>query len=383
MPDHVPDHAPTTGLTMTLTTGVSMRVAIVHNAVAADAPPDERDVLDQVAAVAAALAELGHEAWPLPCTLDLDALGRALGEQRPDVVFNLFEGWGGFGRTVHLVPTLFDALGVPYTGAPADAVMLTSHKLLAKERLVAGGVPTPDVVAVWPPDGPEWPGLNLARAIEDAENTAAQVASGLPAPQAIVKSVWEHASVGIDAGSLRPAADLEGLRALMAERAPRLGGECFAERFVDGREFNVSLLARPDHPDGVEVLPLAEIVFVGYEDGRPRIVDYAAKWDDDSFEGRNTVRVFPELAAQDPIAIVLRREALRCWALFGLRGHARVDFRISAWGSASVLEVNANPCISPDAGFAAAAARAGLSYAATVERILADAHCRGRRVRGA
>lgn len=344
-----------------------MRVAIVHNAVAPDAPPDERDVLDQVAAVAAALGELGHEARPVPCTLDLEALARDLRGLSPDVVFNLFEGWAGQGRTVHLVPSLFDALGMAYTGAPADAVMITSHKLLAKERLVVGGVPTPPVVAIWPPDGPAWPGL-----------TDRPVAAPPPDARAIVKSVWEHASVGLDAGSLRAAADHEGLRALMAERSPRLGGECFAETFVDGREFNVSVLAGPAGP---EVLPLAEITFVGYDDGRPRIVDYAAKWDDESFEGRNTVRVFPDLAQESPLRAALRQTALRCWSLFGLHGHARVDFRADAAGTPWVLEVNANPCISPDAGFAAAVARAGLSYAAAVARILDDAHCRGSRVK--
>jgi D-alanine-D-alanine ligase len=343
-----------------------MRVAIVHNAVADDAPPDERDVLDQVAAVEAALRELRHDAWPLPSTLDLDALGRTLADQRADVVFNVWEGYGGFGRTVHLVPTLFDALGVPYTGAPADAILLTSHKLLAKERMAAAGIATPPVVATWPPDGPTWPSLTRGAA---AAPTRAQ---------AIVKSVWEHASVGIDAGSLRRADDRAGLHALMAERAPRLGGECFAETFVEGREFNVSVLGGPGGP---EVMALAEIAFVGYDDGRPRIVDYAAKWDDDSFEGKHTVRVFPQWAPDDPLPAALRRSALACWRAFGLRGHARVDFRVDAAGLPWVLEVNANPCISPDAGFAAAVGRSGHTYRDAIARILADAHCRGGAVR--
>jgi D-alanine-D-alanine ligase len=37
-----------------------------------------------------------------------------------------------------------------------------------------------------------------------------------------------------------------------------------------------------------------------------------------------------------------------------------------------ILETNANPCISPDAGFAAATARAGLSYDQAIASILQD-----------
>jgi D-alanine-D-alanine ligase len=64
--------------------------------------------------------------------------------------------------------------------------------------------------------------------------------------------------------------------------------------------------------------------------------------------------------------------ARRCWPLFGLRGYARVDFRVDESNQPWVLEINANPCLSPDAGFVAAASQAGLSYRQVVERIVQD-----------
>ena len=62
--------------------------------------------------------------------------------------------------------------------------------------------------------------------------------------------------------------------------------------------------------------------------------------------------------------------AKRCWHLFGLHGYARVDFRVDHDNNPWILEVNANPCLSPDAGFAATAARAGLPFGEVVERIV-------------
>jgi|GEM_PF-3737873 len=53
-------------------------------------------------------------------------------------------------------------------------------------------------------------------------------------------------------------------------------------------------------------------------------------------------------------------KALACWKVFGLRGYGRIDFRIDHDGRPWILEVNANPCLSPDAGFAAALNRAGV-----------------------
>jgi D-alanine-D-alanine ligase len=68
----------------------------------------------------------------------------------------------------------------------------------------------------------------------------------------------------------------------------------------------------------------------------------------------------------------LRAVALDCARVFDLHGYARVDVRVDEAGTPWVLEVNVNPCLSPDAGFAAAAAAAGLDAPAVLQRIIAD-----------
>jgi D-alanine-D-alanine ligase len=319
--------------------------AVLHGAVPPEAPADEQDVLVEVATVSEGLAALGYEPVPVPLTLDLATASRRLKALKPAVVFNLVESIAGEGRFVHFAPALLDSLGLPYTGLGTAAMMLTASKPLAKRTMRAAVIPTPP-----------W--------VEQVDGRLRRLDFAGPY---IVKSVWEHASIGLDSGSIVASAD--DLPAAMAARAAAYGGEWFVERFVEGREFNLGLIGGPDGP---EVLPIAEMTFVDYPPGAPRIVDYAAKWDRASFAFHHTVRDFDLPASDKPLLWRLEWIAKACWELFGLSGYARVDFRVDASGRPWVLEVNANPCISPDGGFFAAAARAGLTLADLLRRILDD-----------
>jgi D-alanine-D-alanine ligase len=265
----------------------------------------------------------------------------------PFLAFNLAETIEGKGSLIHLVPSLLDTLGIPYTGAPCEAILLTSHKVLAKRSLVAGGIPTPPWAA-----GAE----------------ALEAGPGFPPPW-IVKSVWEHASIGLEDSSVVESAD--ALPVEIRRRASRETLEnLFVESFIDGREFNLALLGAEKEPEN---LPPAEIQFVGYPRGKPRMVGYKAKWEEGSFEYRATPRVFDFPAGDEKLVSELVRLSRDCWRLFGLRGYARVDFRVDAAGRPWILEVNTNPCLAPDAGFMAAAGRAGLTTEDVMERIVSAA----------
>jgi len=333
-----------------------MRIAIAHNAVTDADAPDERDVLVQAAAVQAALTDLGHRTALLPCTLDLAALRQRLLERPPDLVVNLVESLDGRGRLIHLVPSLLDAMGVPYTGSCAEAILVTSHKVLAKERMAALRLPTPPWIGPVPADLPSL--------------SAVDPAAADPSCRWIVKSLWEHASIGIDETSTALCESADDVVARLRDCAPDVGGSCFAERFIEGREFNLSLLAGPAGP---EALPPAEILFEGYPAEALRIVGYRAKWDESSYEFHHTPRRFDFPQEDAGLLKRLRDLAAQCWRGFGLKGYARVDFRVDAGGQPWILEINANPCLSPDAGFAAALEAAGIRFAGAVARILADA----------
>ena len=122
-----------------------MRVAILHNAVPDDAPLEDQDTLLQVDTVRASLARLGHEPESVSCTLNLAALRDELQLLRPDAVFNLVESLAEADSLVYLPLAVLDVLGLPYTGSRTEALFLTTHKLLAKERLRSAGLPGPAV----------------------------------------------------------------------------------------------------------------------------------------------------------------------------------------------------------------------------------------------
>src|SRR5205085_88344 len=104
----------------------------------------DRDVLVQVAAVEAALSKFGHDVRRLSATLNLELVEESLTGHRPEVVFNLVESLGGSDRLAHLAAVLLEDLELLYTGTQAAAAHLTCNKPLAKERLRAAGLPTPD-----------------------------------------------------------------------------------------------------------------------------------------------------------------------------------------------------------------------------------------------
>ncbi|MDE2264569.1 MAG: ATP-grasp domain-containing protein [Alphaproteobacteria bacterium] len=317
-----------------------MHILVLHSDVPPDAPADEQDTLIAAEAVAEALQSRGHSVTQTPFRPDVRALKKMLGRERPDVVFNLVESVFGAGIYSSLAPAMLARLGVPYTGGTAAHFVATTDKPFAKNLLRAAGLPTPD----WsvPPD---WTSLAEDRTY-------------------IVKSADEDSSVGLDDDCIVKGVDV---RARAEESTRHFGGRWFAESYVDGREFNIGVLQEKDGP---RILPMAEMTFEEWPSDKPRIVGYTAKWADGSFDYNKTVRRFGVETDEPRLAGTLIDLCRRTWALFELTGYARIDFRMTGAGEPLILEINPNPGIAPDAGFAAAGARAGLSYAELIERIV-------------
>jgi D-alanine-D-alanine ligase len=293
------------------------------------------DALDAELAVARALEDLGFTTEIMEVELELASI-ETLPSRRPLLVFNLVDAINCDGRFAPLVTARLDALGIAYTGSNTSALLKTLSKVGTKLKLRQAGLPTPE----WSADG-----------------------TGLDA-QVIVKALWEHGSLGLDKTSVMSC---EEAQQVVVARTLSHKTEHFAEAYIDGREFNLSLI---EHSSRVEVLPIAEILFEGLEANAPKIVDFDAKWTPDSRVYIGTPRRFGLERNEPELAEKLKQLALASWNLFGLNGYARVDFRIDPTGKPFVIDVNPNPFLAQDAGFAAAAAEAGLSYQDLIGRIV-------------
>lgn len=312
----------------------------------------EAGVLEAVEAVEAALAKAGHRSRRLPVGASPAGLAAALQSSPSDVVVNLCEGLQGTGAGEAQVAGILELCGAPYTGASSECLSLVRDKAVAKWLLLGAGLPTA-----------------AFERIQTDELPYAALESLLDRGPVIVKPAREDASLGIG-----PASVVTEMAALVRQigEVRRRYGETLVEQFIAGREFNLGLLALPEPL----ALPLAEIEFRPRAEDRWNLVTYDAKWTPESPDyGGTPVRCPAEVSP--PLAAEIARVSLAAFRLTGCRDYARVDFRVDEQGQVFILEINANPDISPSAGLARALRVSGMSYEEFVERLVANAARRG------
>ena len=320
--------------------------------------PDATSVRGSAKAIASALIESGYqvELTGVHGVEVYDVLSR-LAKSRPDLLFNLCESMDGDPRNEPTFAGLLELFRIPYTGADLLALASCLYKQRTKDILNAHGVPTPPY-----------------RFLRDDAALADPALETLDYPW-FVKLGHEDASLGITEANVVTGA--ASLRARARELMTMHRQAVLAERYIDGREINVTLMGQGDK---VDVLPLHEIDFAAMPSDRPRIVSYAAKWDENHVDYAGTKPV-PLRGADAAVIAEIERVSRAAWRAMELRDYGRVDLRVDSAGVPWVIDVNPNPDISPDAGCARAAAAAGMSYPQMVARIAETALARVRESR--
>jgi len=311
-----------------------MKIALLFDGLSALGKAPEVQLLDSIEAVESALLDWADEVVRVPVSND----GRWVERVRKgkfDLVFNICEGIDGEAVYEPMVISVLELMGVPYTGSSSWTTALTLRKNVVNGALERAGLPVPKFALVRP--GSSIPSV------------------GFPA---ICKPVAEDASVGIEQRSV-----VRSMRGLTSRVNAMFEGwdEVLIQRFIAGREVNVGIV-------GDEVLPIAEIDFAQMPEGMWHIVTYRSKWETGSDEDLGAKPNCPADLPEDlvnELAVIART----AWGVVGGEGYGRCDFRIDQSGRPWLLEVNANPDISPNAGLARMAGVATMSYSDLIRRI--------------
>jgi D-alanine-D-alanine ligase len=300
------------------------RVLLLHNEPVLPANhPDaasEYEILEVVEDMEGVVRAAGYKTERLSVGNDLQRLIDGLIELQPDAVFNLFEGLADRPSTEAVVAGILEWFHVSFTGSPSETLALARDKQRTKLMLRGAGLPTAPFFVV----------------------------EHLPVPKCtlkwpvIVKPAMQDASIGIDQSSV--VTNREQLEKKV-EYVLAHYGPVLVEQFIDGREFQVSLIeGAPDERGRCEplALPLAEIVF--NDKSLWPIYSYTAKWAETSNEYLSAPLTVPVIIRPDWLERI-NDVARRAYRLLNCRDYARVDMRVDASGEPYVLEVNPNPFI--------------------------------------
>jgi D-alanine-D-alanine ligase len=308
----------------------------------------EAGVLEEVAAVADALKKLrfGYRIQSVGSVKEvIDILSCA-----PEhIIFNFVETVEGSAMKAAIVPSLCRALGKACTGCSTQSLMLTTDKWQSKAVLAAAGLP-------------------VARAF--LVKRGQKAIPNFSGPY-IVKPVASDGSEGIDDAAIIKTRGAALDRAILRVHT-QFKQTAIVEEFVDGREFNITVLNKNGR---AAVMPVAEIVFTCFPAHKPRIVGYEAKWKEGSFEFDNTLRAVPAKISKT-MAKQMTVLAAQAAAAMGCTDYCRVDFRLDKKNRPFILEINANPDLCPLDGVSAAVQASGIKYHQLIKLIVDNALAR-------
>lgn len=271
---------------------------------------------------------------------DVTSLINKLNSFQPDAIVNFVESVEGVTNYEYCVAALFELMGFEFTGNTAVTLGNCLNKLRTKAILKSYGINTPAAITLEP----------------DELLTKGKIKLNYPL---IMKIEEEDASIGISEYSV--VKNFNELKKHFDFLKKTYNKKIIVEEYIVGRELNVAIL-------NGKVLPISEIDFTGLPENLPKIVTYDGKWIENSTYYNHTKPVCPAKLSSR-IKNKIEKVALEAYRVLNCRDYARVDIRLSKENIPYVIEVNPNPDVSSDSGFARAAAAIGIDYTSLLETI--------------
>ncbi len=330
-------------------------ILILHNTFGpADDPlyQSRAAVMEQVDMVAQSCKKLGikHDVLAIE---NITHLMSILADRKEKIIFNLVEEFVGDIKQACFVPLICQSFSKSCTGSKTAVLITAQDKSQTKTLLTEKNLPCPAGVV-----------FTLTNKFNP---------NLFKKGKYIIKPALSDASEGITTDSVvEMPADRDKAKKIVQQIQRQFKQPVIMEQYICARELNVSVLERAGK---IDVLPIAEIDFSAFPKDLPKIVDYNAKWQKDSFAYNNTPRKIPaDLNAK--LSKEIEKLAAAAWHTLGCQDYVRVDFRLDEDDKPYIIEINPNPDISPDAGFAAALEAAGIPYELFVFAVIENANKR-------
>jgi D-alanine-D-alanine ligase len=286
---------------------------------------------------------MGHEVHTLGVHDDLGDIRRAALEWKPQIAFNLLEGFDDISIFDQNVVSHLELLKLSYTGCNPRGLLLARDKSLSKKLLAYHRIPVP-----------EFEVCRIGRPIRRPKRLQFPL---------IVKSLTQESSIGISQASVVDSD--EKLRERVGFIHESIGTAALIERYVEGRELYVGILGNQQ----LQALPVWELFFTNMPPDARRIATDRVKW---SVKYQKKYGIESGMARELPDGVTSRIQHVcrRAYRALELSGYARIDLRLDEAGNVWVLEANPNPQIARGEDFAASAEKAGLAYEGVLQRII-------------
>jgi D-alanine-D-alanine ligase len=300
--------------------------------------------------VARALISKGHQVRLFGFRDNLDQLTAGLRAEPVDVVFNLSERFRGQSALDYTVASVLEMLGLPYTGASSEGLILARDKALTKKVFA-------------------YEGIRIPRFMVCSRRSVVQRPSDLRFPL-IVKPLDEDASVGIAQASV--VRDDDALKERVTFIHDRFKTDAIVEEFIAGRELYIGVIGN----EAPVALPPIEMVFGNDSTAETRIATFKAKWSVRYRESKGIQNMIAENLSPE-VRQRLADVALRAYRAAGLRDYGRIDVRLAHDDAIYVVEANPNPYLADGEDLAWAAEEGGHLYPEFIEKIAEWAIVRG------
>jgi D-alanine-D-alanine ligase len=333
-----------------------MKVAFTHNLRLADVRETEKeaeyDSVETVNAIAAAIEAAGHEVEKVEVSGPASNLLERLETIDPDIIFNTAEGNSGRMREA-FYPSLFEEVGIPYTGSDAYTNAITLDKWLTKLLVQRAGIDSARAVLVTP--------RNFESVLERGAGLAFPVIVK-PNHEGSSKGIYnpDTARSGIGSSVVKEPRELPSALKVALRQYP---DGVLVEEYIEGLDIALGYIEGVGHDNGL-LTPVELLIETGSE--RPfNIYDYRLK----NLEPGKVQYRCPANLPRD-VAARLRSISSEVIRTLGLRDLARLDYRVTAEGRIYLLEANALPALGSSSSLFAATAQVGLTYNATIASIL-------------